>query len=295
MVIETHGLTKEYRRTLAVESLDLAIPDGSISAFLGPNGSGKTTTIKMLLGLARPTAGNALVFGQPACDDVASVTIRRRTGYVGEDKRLYGYMTLGQILSFVQSAYPKWDIDRAQALVRQFDLPLDRKCKKLSKGMRTKLALVLALSRGAELLILDEPSEGLDPVAAEQLLEAVVRAAAEGATVFFSTHQISEVERIADHVFIMNQGHLVFESPIEEMRAHHRRIHVAFPGRVPVEEMSQAGAQRVRVQDHVLSFVVKDNVESITQRAHSLGALSVDIQPISLREVFLESVEGGRS
>jgi len=97
MVIETHGLTKEYRRTLAVENLNLAIPDGSISAFLGPNGSGKTTTIKMLLGLARPTAGNALVFGQPACDDIASVAIRRRTGYVGEDKRLYGYMTVRQI------------------------------------------------------------------------------------------------------------------------------------------------------------------------------------------------------
>jgi ABC-2 type transport system ATP-binding protein len=126
-------------------------------------------------------------------------------------------------------------------------------------------------------------------------LEAVVRAAAEGATVFFSTHQISEVERIADHVFIMNRGQLVFESPIEEMRAHHRRIHVAFPGRVPVEEMSHAGAQRARVQDHVLSFVVKENVESITRRAHSLGALSVDVQPISLREVFLESVEGACS
>jgi len=161
--------------------------------------------------------------------------------------------------------------------------------------MRTKLALVLALSHRAELLILDEPSEGLDPVAAEQLLEEVVRAAAEGSTVFFSTHQIAEVERVADHVFIMNRGQLAFASPIEELRAYHRRIHVAFPGRVPVEEMSLTDARRVRVQDHVLSFVVKDNVERVAQRAYFLGALSVDVQPISLREVFLESVEGDRS
>lgn len=294
MVIETHGLTKDYRRTLAVRGLDLAVPEGSISAFLGPNGSGKTTTIKMLLGLARPTAGNGFVFGQPISDDAASVRIRSRTGYVGEDKRLYGYMTVQQILSFVRSVYPTWNPDREQTLRQTFDLPLDRKCKKLSKGMRTKLALVLALSRETELLILDEPSEGLDPVAGEHLLEAVVQAAADGATVFFSTHQISEVERVADHVFIINRGRLVFQSPIEEIRENFRRVHFAFPGRPPVEEMSLAGVQRVRAEGHVLSVVATGNIEGITQRAQGLGAISVNVQPISLREVFLESVEEDR-
>jgi ABC-2 type transport system ATP-binding protein len=191
VVIETHSLCKQYRHTLAVHDLNLAVPEGGISAFLGPNGSGKTTTIRMLLGLAHPSAGNGLVFGQAISDDAASVKIRQRTGYVGEDKRLYGYMTVGQTLRFVRSIYPRWNGSREHALLERFDLPLDRKCRKLSKGMRTKLALVLALSRGAELLIFDEPSEGLDPGAAEQLLEAMVQAAAEGVTVFFSTHQIS--------------------------------------------------------------------------------------------------------
>lgn len=200
-------------------------------------------------------------------------------------------MTAGEVLQFAQSVYPDWESCRAAALVNQFDLPLDRKCTRLSKGMRTKLALVLGLSRRAELLILDEPTEGLDPVASEQLLEGVVRAVAEGSTVLFSTHQISETERIADRVFIMNRGRLAFQSSMEHFRAYHRQVHIAFPGRVPVEEMGLTAAERVRVEAHVLSFVVNYDAESIVQRAHALGALSVDVQPRCLREVFLETVE----
>ena len=295
MVIETQGLAKEYHRSFAVRDLDLAVPEGSISAFLGPNGSGKTTTIRMLLGLARPSAGSGFVFGQAISDDAASVKIRQRTGYVGEDKRLYGYMTVEQILDFVRSVYPKWNRDRERELLERFDLPLDRKCKKLSKGTRTKLALVLALCRGAELLILDEPSEGLDPGGVEQLLEALIQATAEGTTVFFSTHQISEVERVADRVFIMNRGRLLFQSAMEEMRENCRRIHFAFPGRAPAEEMWVDGVQRLRTEGHVLSVVANGNIQSIAQRGRDLGAISVDAQPISLREVFLECVEEDRS
>ena len=209
---------------------------------------------------------------------------------MGEDKRLYGYMTVEQTLRFVRSVYSGWDHDRELALLKQFELPLDRKCKKLSKGLRTKLALVIALSRRAELLVLDEPSEGLDPGTGEQWLEAMVQAAADGTTVFFSTHQIAEVERVADHVFIMNAGQLVFRSPIEEMRENYRRIHVAFPGRAPVEEMNVEGARWLRAENHVLSLVVNGNAESVTKRAQALGAISVNVQPISLREVFLETV-----
>jgi len=294
VVIETHGLSKKYRQTFAVRDLELAVPEGSISAFLGPNGSGKTTTIRMLLGLARPSSGDGRVLGEAISDDAASVKIRRRTGYVGEDKRLYGYMTVAQILSFVRRVYPGWNHDREHALLKRFELPLDRKCKKLSKGMRTKLALVLALSRGADLLIFDEPSEGLDPEAAEQLLEAVVQAAAEGVTVFFSTHQIAEVERVADRVFIMNRGRLVFESALEEIRENYRRIHFAFPGRAPVQEMNVDGILSLRAEEHMLSLVVDGNVEGIAQRGQALGAISIDVQPIGLREVFLDSLAEDR-
>jgi ABC-2 type transport system ATP-binding protein len=290
LVIETHGLSKKYRDTFAVRDLDLAVPAGSISAFLGPNGSGKTTTIRMLLGLARPTAGAGRVFGQPISDDAACVQIRRRTGYVGEDKRLYAYMTVGQILDFVRPLYPNWNDDRERALQERFDLPSGRKCNKLSKGMRTKLALVLALARDPDLLIFDEPGEGLDPGAAEQLLEAMVAAAAEGATVFFSTHQISEVERIAGHVFIMNRGRLVFQNAMEEIRKNYRRIHFSFPDRAPANQMNIDGVESLSVEGRVLSLVAHGHVESITQRGRALGAISVDVKPIGMREVFLETL-----
>ena len=291
MIIETHGLTKEYLRTMAVRGLDLAVPEGSISAFLGPNGSGKTTTIKMLLGMVHPTAGEAFVFGRRASDGGESVEIRGRIGYVSEDKRLYAYMTVAETLEFTRRFYPGWSIERERELLSRFALPLERTVRSLSKGMRTQLALVLALSRGVELLVLDEPGDGLDPVAVERMLEAVVQAAAGGATVFFSTHQIAEVERIADQVFILAGGRLVYQGKLEEMRESFRRIHVVFAGKAPLEAMKLPGVRKARAQDHVLSLVADANIDAIAARAADLGAISVDIQPVCLREIFLESVE----
>ena len=197
MIIETRGLSKQYRSAVALDSLDLAVPEGRISAFLGPNGSGKTTTIKILLGLARPTAGEAFVCDKPATEESSSLEIRQRIGYVSEDKRLYPYMTGEQILDFTRPLFPRWSRELERRLVAAFNLPFDQKITTFSKGIRSKLALILALARQPALLILDEPSEGLDPVATEHMLQAIVESAARGCTVFFSSHQISEVERIA--------------------------------------------------------------------------------------------------
>jgi ABC-2 type transport system ATP-binding protein len=290
MIIETHGLVKHYRRTVAVDGLDLAVPEGRISGFLGPNGSGKTTTIKILLGLVHPTAGEALVFGKPTSDDSPSLEIRQRVGYVSEDKRLYPFMTGQQLLDFTRPLFPRWSQEREEELVAVFKLPLRQKFKTFSKGMRTKLALVLALARQPDLLILDEPSEGLDPAATEHMLQAIVRASAEGATVFFSSHQISEVERIADEVFIIHNGRLALDGSLEDLRQNFRRMHFAFPGRAPVEQMSLAGVRKSQVDGHVLSLVADSNFEEIAGRAGALGAISANVHSVSLRELFLEVI-----
>lgn len=293
MMIETHGLSKQYRNAIAIDSLDLAVPESRISAFLGPNGSGKTTTIKILLGLARPTAGEAFVFDKAATEESSSLEIRQRVGYVSEDKRLYPYMTGEQILDFTRPLFPRWNRELEQRLLAAFNLPLYQKIKTFSKGMRSKLALILALARQPDLLILDEPSEGLDPVAAEHMLQAIVDSAAQGCTVFFSSHQISEVERIADEVFIMCNGRLALHGPLEELRENCRRTHFAFIGRAPIEEMSLEGIRKSRADGHVLSLVVDSNFDNITGRARALGAISVDVQPMNLRELFLDAVEAG--
>lgn len=293
MIIETHQLSKTYGPVVAVRDLCLRVPPGKISAFLGPNGHGKSTTIKLLLGMACPTGGRGQVLGFDIADPRASLEIRRRTAFISEDKHLYGYMTVKQVIAFTRAFFPHWQDDRERELLDAFDLPPNRKVKQLSKGMRTKLALILALARGAELLILDEPSEGLDPVVTESMLQSVVRAAADGASVFFSSHQLSEAERIADHVFILKRGHIVVEGPLDELRGRYRRINAVFVGHPPLDDLHLQSLAKVQTEGHVLSALTKDNSEAVAAQFRGLGAVSVEVCPVNLRELFLETVQEG--
>ena len=197
-----------------MKHLDLRVGAGRITGFLGRNGAGKSTTIKMLLGMSRPTSGSGRLLGRPIDDARESRETRRHVAYVAEDKQTYAYMTVGQMIAFTRSFYDDWRMDVEARFLKQYDLPIGRKVKALSKGMRTKLALLLALARQPQLLILDEPTEGLDPVSIEELLQSLVAAAAEGTAVFFSSHQISEVERIADHVCMLDRGRLVLDASL---------------------------------------------------------------------------------
>jgi len=204
-------------------------------------------------------------------------------------------MTVKQVIAFTRGFFPQWQHDREKELLGAFDLPLNRKVKQLSKGMRTKLALILALARGAELLILDEPSEGLDPVVTESMLQSVVRAAADGVSVFFSSHQLSEAERIADHVFILKRGHIVVEGPLHELRERYRRVNAAFVGQPPFDGLPMQSLANVQTEGHVLSALTKDDSEAVAAKFRALGAMSVDVCPVSLRELFLDTVQEGQT
>ena len=182
LVIDTKELTKRYGAFEVVQSLNLAVEKGRITGFLGRNGAGKSTTIRMLLGITHPSSGAGTVLGRAIDDPKQSVEMRRHVAYVAEDKQLYSWATVSEMIAFTRSFYADWQTDTERALLRRYALPPDRKVNALSKGMRTKLALLLALSRRPELLILDEPSEGLDPVSIEDLLETLVAAGADGTT-----------------------------------------------------------------------------------------------------------------
>src|SRR5258706_16261384 len=223
-IILTRDLSKSYGSATAVRDLNLSVQQSGITAFLGKNGAGKSTTIKMLLGMVQPTCGGGTVLGKGITDAKGSCAIRKKIDYVAENKPLYGYMTVEQTIAFARSFYPDWQSDLASRLLKQYKLPSPQKVKTLSKGMRTKLTLLLALARRPELLILDEPSEGLDPVGIEDLLQTLVAQAAEGVTVFFSSHQIAEVERIADHVCILDNGRLLLNASLDQLRQSYRRI-----------------------------------------------------------------------
>ncbi len=295
LVIEAEGLRKAYDGAEAVAGLDFGVPRGALYGFLGRNGSGKTTTIKMLLGMTRPDGGSGKVFGRRADAPAESVEIRRRTGYVSEDKGLYDYMTVARMLDFTRPFFPKWRAEVEERLLRLFDLPPRRKVRALSKGMRTKLALLLALARGADLLVLDEPTEGLDPAMAEEALAAITGLAAEqdGLTVFFSSHQIAEVEQIADRVLIINHGRAVVEGAPDELKENYRRVQVVFGGEGAPAGVSFAapGVASVKRDGRWLSLFVSGDAERVAQEARSAGAVSVDVRPVTLKEIFLESVK----
>jgi len=289
-VIETAALTKRYGDLEAVRQLDLRVASGHITGFLGRNGAGKSTTIKMLLGMSRPTSGSGRLLGL-AIDDVReSREARRHVAYVAEDKQTYAYMTVAQMIAFTRSFYDDWRPEVEARLLKQYDLPLRRRVKALSKGMRTKLALLLALARRPKLLILDEPSEGLDPVSIEELLQSLVGAAADGTTVFFSSHQIAEVERVADRVCVIDHGRLVVDASLDEIRRDFRRLEFAFAAQPVESDWRGEDVSSIQANGRHLTVLVKRNADAIVERAYAAGAVSVESTAVSLREVFLDAV-----
>jgi ABC-2 type transport system ATP-binding protein len=290
-VIETSGLWKRYDDVDALRGLDLQVPSGSICGFLGRNGAGKTTTIKVLLGMARPTKGDARVFGLDAADSAAGVDIRSRSAFVSDAKDLYDYLTVGEMIAFTRKFYPKWRGDLEQHYLKKFELLPGRDVKSLSRGTRTKLALLLALCRGAELLILDEPTSGLDPAMAESVLQAIVsHVGGEGSTVFFSSHQLSEVEQIADHVAIVEAGQTVVAGALDDLRAKYQRVQLVFDGEAPAIKVHAPGTHHVRRQGRVLTVLSAGGGSAVIDELRGYRPASLDVSPVSLKDIFLESV-----
>ena len=290
-VIQTSDLRKTYDGVEALRGLTLDVPAGSICGFLGRTGSGKTTTIKLLLGMARPTSGTATVFGLTAASPADSVEIRRRTGFVGDDKGLYDGMTVGGMIRFAASFYPGWSPELEAKYLRRFELPPGRPVKALSRGMRTKLALLLALCHGADLLVLDEPTTGLDPEATENVLQALVGHAADrGTTVFFSSHQLADVEQIADHVAIIDRGRTVVTGGLDDLRQQYRRIQLVFDGDAPAFSFQSKGVERVRRSGRVLTVLSSAGADAVLAEARALNPVSTDCGPVTLKDIFLDSV-----
>jgi ABC-2 type transport system ATP-binding protein len=291
LAIETHDLCKRFGESQAVKDLSLAVLPNRITAFLGMNGAGKSTTIRMLLGMIRPSNGGGQVLGHNIADPAQSIEIRRNTAYVSEDKRLYNYMTVEQVIRFTSGFFPQWRADLAATLLRRYELPPARRVSRLSKGMRTKLALLLAIARRPKLLILDEPSEGLDPHSVEDLLETLVSESAEGTTVFFSSHQIEEVERISDQVCVLHRGSLVMDTSVDELRESWRQVDIVLPVSPHPGDFELTGVKRIRARGQQLSVVVNGNVEGVVDRARESHAKAIEVTPLCLREIFLQTTK----
>ena len=290
-IIETSQLRKSFGSKQALCGLDLRVPVGSIYGFLGRNGAGKTTTIKTLMGLLRADSGEAQVFGTQVIDADSSVELRRRIGFVMEDKELYPYMTVEQMLRFVRGFFPKWRTELEKRYLEMFELPLKGKIPNLSKGMRSKLMLLLAISRGADLLVLDEPTDGLDPAATEDVLrELVTIAASAGTTMFFSSHQLSEVELIADHIGIIEQGKMVVAGSLDDMKAQYQRLQIVLADSSEMPVHWPDGVKSIRQDGRVVSILASHNADAIWERAQAIPGATVERFPVTLKEIFLEYV-----
>jgi ABC-2 type transport system ATP-binding protein len=291
LAIETIDLWKRYDDMEALRGLDLQVPTGSICGFLGRNGAGKTTTIKVVLGMARATRGDASVLGINVSDTTAATAARQRIGFVSDEKDLYDYMTVGEMIAFTRPFFPRWRRDLEHNYLAAFELLPDRGIKTLSRGTRTKLALLLALCRGAELLILDEPTAGLDPAIAEDVLQALVgHVASEEMTVFFSSHQIAEIDQIADHVAIIDRGRTVVSGSLDDLRDRFQRVQLVFSGDAPNADLHAAGTVRVHREGRVMT-VLTSNRAALMDEVRALAPASVDTAAVTLKEIFLESVK----
>ena len=226
-VIRVSELTRRFGATTALASVSLDLPRGAVYGLVGANGAGKTTLIKHILGLLRAERGSVRVFGlDPVADPVAVLS---RIGYLSEENDLPGWMRVDELMRYTRAFYPAWDDGYAEALRQRFALDPGATVKSLSKGQKARLGLLIALAYRPELLVLDEPSSGLDPIVRREILGAVIRTMADqGRTVLFSSHLLDEVEAVADHVTMIHQGRIVVSGPLDEIRESHR-----IDGRVP--------------------------------------------------------------
>jgi ABC-2 type transport system ATP-binding protein len=286
-IIETQNLSHRYWRTEALRDLTLAVPAGSVFALLGANGAGKTTAIKVLMNLLRPSAGVARVLGVDSRrlgeQELAQI------GYVSENQQLPLWMTVRQLLDYCRPFYPTWDRALETKLLAQFELPADRKLKQLSRGMLMKAALLSSLAYRPKLLVLDEPFSGLDPLVREEFVHGLLETARLGDwTVFVSSHDIEEVERLADHIALLEAGSLRFTETTEGLLNRFRRIEVATDGLVSAENLP-ASWLAWRAEAGRASFVESAYDRDATERScrERFPTGTVQANPMTLREIFI--------
>lgn len=226
-VIHVSDLTRRFGAKTALDSVTVSVPRGVVHGLVGANGAGKTTLIRHVLGLLRAEAGSVRVFGlDPVADPVGVLS---RIGYLSEENDLPGWMTVAELARYSRALYPRWDDAYAEELRQMFALDSSSRIKALSRGQRARTGLLVALAHRPELLVLDEPSSGLDPIVRRDILGAVIRTIAhEGRTVLFSSHLLDEVEQVADHVTMIRAGRIVLSAPLEDIRRSHRTLDEAF-------------------------------------------------------------------
>jgi ABC-2 type transport system ATP-binding protein len=287
MIIETEGLTKFYGKVRGVEDLTLAIKEGEVFGYLGPNGAGKTTTIRLLLDFIRPTSGQARIFGLDVHQH--TVEIKQRIGNLPGELALYGNLTGAQLLAYFANLRGRVDPGYVQQLAQRLDIDLSRPIKTYSHGMKQKVGLLQALMHRPELVVLDEPTIGLDPLVQQEFYRLIAEVKSEERTVFMSSHILPEVERTCDRVGIIRQGHLLTVEEVSALKAKAlRTMEIYFAEPVPPESFrTLPGVTDLAVENSILRCTVRGSVDALVKAAASFNVLDLKVHEPSLEEVFL--------
>jgi ABC-2 type transport system ATP-binding protein len=289
-VINTESLTKYYGKVVGVRDLDLEVARGEVFGFLGPNGAGKTTTIRLIMGLLRPSGGRAEVFGLDAWKD--SVAVKERVGYLPGDAALYDKMTGEQHVKFVASFCGDGKAEATgNGLASRLELDLARKVGGYSKGMKQKLAIILALMKKPPLLIMDEPTNALDPLTQKLLYDILNERREDGTTILFSSHNLPEVERIADRVGIVRAGALVGTERIEDLREMRlRNVEAIFDGGIPADLNLEAidGVSDIERLGNRVVLKLKGDINPLLKAIARYDVADFSVSHASLEDVFLE-------
>ena len=293
--IRTDILVKSFRRVEALKGLTLDVPQGAVYALVGPNGAGKTTAIKILMNIIEATSGHAEVLG------VSSARIRGRyleaIGYVSENQQVPEWMTVGMLLDYLRPFYPAWDASLESELVKQFDLPRERKLRHLSRGMRMKAALASSLAYHPKLIVLDEPFTGLDPLVRDELIQGLPDRADES-TIFVSSHDLAEIETFASHIAYLEEGKLRFAEELTSLASRFREVELTFDVPPSPPHKSPSSWLQLRTSAAVVRFTESrfDSERTSNEIRTILGEpRTISFSPMSLRSIFLVMARTGRN
>ncbi len=289
-IIATHGLTKYYGRRAVVDSLDLRVPQGSVYGLLGRNGAGKSTTIKMLLGMVHPNSGRAELFGEDAA--TLRPETRSRIAFLAEGHPLYRWMTVAEAAAFTRSFHSTFNRQLLEQILDHFELPRRAKIRRLSNGQRAQVSLALAVAQEPELLILDDPTLGLDTVVRRDFLESLVQIIQrQGRTILFSSHILGDVERVADRIGILVDGVLRVDCPTDHFKESIRKVVLEFDG-TPPEFAGCSGLVSNRSVGNKLELVVVGYDDQQKQLVESLLPRSIEVIDLNLEDAFIEYTRG---
>lgn len=293
-IIEARDLGKSFRGGVnAVSGLDLAVPRGAVYGLIGRNGAGKTTTLRLLMGLLHPDTGRCRVLGHDL--RLAAPSVRGRVAYVSQEQQLPPSKTLAGLAASMAPLHARWDQKLTRELADRYRLPWNTPLGALSGGEHRKAAVLLAFATRPEVLLLDEPAAGLDPVARRQLVETMVEQLGEGGemTVLFSTHLLEDIERVADHVGIVDRGRMLVSARVEDLQSRYQRLQIIFDeGEVPAG-FRLPGTLRARAEGSVLTVIVESGDGLLAESLHARPGIRVREFPLALQDVFIELLEHG--